>query len=65
MDNKLKKTIPEEISPEVHAVMEACISHAEDLLNSTEKLLQDNPNIAYHLASLSLEEIGKATLVLI
>jgi len=40
-----------------------CLDHARDLIASTERVLaNDNsfPNIAYHLAILALEGIGKA-----
>lgn len=40
-----------------------CIDHARDLVASAELLLANDeayPNIAYHLAALALEEIGKA-----
>jgi AbiV family abortive infection protein len=40
-----------------------CLDHAGDLIASAERLLPDEggyPNIAYHLAILAMEEIGKA-----
>jgi AbiV family abortive infection protein len=40
-----------------------CLDHARDLIASAERLLPDDggyPNIAYHLAILAMEEIGKA-----
>jgi AbiV family abortive infection protein len=40
-----------------------CLDHARDLIASAERLLPDDggyPNIAYHLAILALEEIGRA-----
>jgi AbiV family abortive infection protein len=40
-----------------------CFDHARDLIASAEVLLPENggyPNIAYHLAILALEEVGKA-----
>jgi AbiV family abortive infection protein len=43
-----------------------CLDHARDLIASAERVLgQDNAhaNIAYHLAILALEEIGKAGMV--
>jgi AbiV family abortive infection protein len=42
---------------------ELCLDHARDLIASAERLLPEEgayPNIAYHLALLALEEIGKA-----
>lgn len=43
----------------------ACLSHAEDLIKSANRILSDEnlPHIAYHLATLAFEEIGKATLI--
>jgi AbiV family abortive infection protein len=44
--------------------MAACIDHAHDLLDSaTAVLAAHRPNIAYHLAALSLEEIGRRALL--
>jgi AbiV family abortive infection protein len=40
-----------------------CLDHARDLVAAAERLLADDhsyPNIAYHLAILAVEEIGKA-----
>jgi AbiV family abortive infection protein len=40
-----------------------CLDHARDLIASAERVLADDsayPNIAYHLAILAMEEIGKA-----
>jgi AbiV family abortive infection protein len=40
-----------------------CFDHARDLIASAERLLPEDggyPNIAYHLAILALEEVGKA-----
>jgi AbiV family abortive infection protein len=40
-----------------------CFDHARDLIASAEQLLPESggyPNIAYHLAILALEEVGKA-----
>lgn len=44
--------------------MQACIDHANDLLDAA-KLLQASgkANIAYHLAALSLEELGRRQLI--
>jgi AbiV family abortive infection protein len=46
-------------------LMAACYEHAGELLNAARKLLEEpaTPNIAYHLALLGLEEIGKAGLI--
>jgi AbiV family abortive infection protein len=42
-----------------------CLSHAANLIAAAERVLKDNgfPNIAYHLALLALEEIGKASMI--
>jgi AbiV family abortive infection protein len=40
-----------------------CLDHARDLIAAAERVLADDnayPNIAYHLAILAMEEIGKA-----
>jgi AbiV family abortive infection protein len=44
--------------------MQACIEHARDLIDAA-KLVQtsDKPNIAYHLAALALEELGRRELI--
>jgi AbiV family abortive infection protein len=45
--------------------MAACHAHATDLINAAARLLEDpaTPNLAYHLALLALEEIGRARLI--
>jgi AbiV family abortive infection protein len=50
---------------EAGKVRAACHAHATDLLNAAKKLLDEpaTPNLAYHLALLALEEIGKAGLI--
>lgn len=42
-----------------------CLEHASDLVASAERVFEDNrfANIAYHLAILALEEIGKAGMI--
>jgi AbiV family abortive infection protein len=42
-----------------------CIDHAGDLIEAAERVLRGNgyPNIAYHLAVLAMEEIGKAGMI--
>lgn len=44
-------------------IVEACRNHAEDLFCAAQKLQTEAPNVAYHLATLALEELGKAQLV--
>ncbi len=47
-----------------HKAMQACLLQAEDLLNAAKASLEkDIPQIAYNLASLALEEIGKRELI--
>src|SRR5712675_513494 len=50
---------------ESKGAIEACFSHARDLLRAAKRVLDDEklPNIAFHLATLALEEIGKASLL--
>jgi len=44
--------------------MEACSSHARDLFDGAKLLREKSlPNLAYHLATLSLEELGKTQLI--
>jgi AbiV family abortive infection protein len=46
------------------ATMAACLAHARDLLNSARAVqAAGHPNIAYHLAALVLEEIGRRELL--
>jgi AbiV family abortive infection protein len=48
----------------IDAAMAACLTHARDLLNSARVVqAQGHPNIAYHLAALALEEIGRRELL--
>jgi len=49
----------------VKLIIEVCHEHATCLLNASKTILENNdlPNIAYHLATLALEEIGKAEIV--
>ena len=43
---------------------EVCLAHASDLLRAARAIQeQDLPHIAYHLATLALEEIGKTELI--
>jgi AbiV family abortive infection protein len=51
-------------STEPTRLRDICLSHADDLIRSAERVLHDGyPNIAYHLAVLALEEIGKAGMI--
>lgn len=42
---------------------DACLKHARHLLVCAQKIESDSPHLAYHLATLTLEEIGKSFLV--
>src|SRR5262245_14927698 len=52
------------VDEQFHAALKACVAHARDLLESA-KLVQHSgrSNIAYHLATLALEEIGRRELL--
>lgn len=53
-------------APPHHEQRRLCLEHARDLIASAERVLgNDNahPNIAYHLAILALEELGKAGMI--
>jgi AbiV family abortive infection protein len=50
--------------PEALRAIEACRSHAQDLFDGAKLLREKSlPNLAYHLATLALEELGKAQLI--
>jgi len=50
--------------PEALKLIEACRNHAQDLYGAAELLKEQGlPNVAYHLATLALEELGKAQLI--
>jgi AbiV family abortive infection protein len=50
--------------PQTAKIIEACRSHAQDLFQAAQRLKNDGlPHVAYHLATLALEELGKAQLV--
>jgi hypothetical protein len=45
--------------PEAIQAMEACRCHAQDLFDGAKLLREKSlPNLAYHLATLALEELG-------
>ncbi|HEY1214708.1 MAG TPA: AbiV family abortive infection protein [Bryobacteraceae bacterium] len=50
---------------EVEPVLEACLKNAEALIASSEAVLgvSGSAHVAYHLAVLSLEEVGKSILL--
>jgi AbiV family abortive infection protein len=41
----------------------ATLSHADDLLKAAGRLMPDLPHLAFHFAALALEEVGRATLL--
>jgi AbiV family abortive infection protein len=50
-------------SDELVAALDACVTHARDLLESAKAVqTSGRSNIAYHLATLALEELGKREL---
>ena len=50
--------------PALVAAMEACVKHARDLFDSSKAVEEKgHPNIAYHLAALALEELGRRELL--
>jgi len=55
---------PVQPSDNKSAAMQACVEHAKALLESA-RAVQDtgHPNIAYHLAELALEELGRRELI--
>ena len=51
-------------NPDALKLIEACRNHAQDLYRAANLLKeQGQPNVAYHLATLALEELGKAQLI--
>jgi AbiV family abortive infection protein len=54
------------LDPQKQAAMRACVDHARALLNSARAVQEiGHCNIAYHLAALSLEELGRRELLAI
>lgn len=45
---------------DIKALRAACLEHAQELLTASRRLEPDYPHLAYHLATLALEEIGKS-----
>lgn len=61
-----EKSPSDVISPEMISARSACLDHADDLLAAAKAVHDINkPNIAYHLATLALEEVGKAGILFI
>jgi AbiV family abortive infection protein len=53
-----------DIKPQTLAAMEACVAHGKALLESARAVqASGHPNIAYHLAALCLEEVGRRSLL--
>jgi len=63
---KKKTKVNQQLIPQkTQKAMNACLSHAQDLLTAAKRMLQNEerfPNIAFHLGVLAMEEIGKAGL---
>ena len=58
------RNLPDRIPSNVQATIDGCVAHAGDLLTAAKTVLaQKLPHIAYHLATLALEEIGKAGII--
>ena len=56
--------IKPDIKPQTLAAMDACVAHGRALLESAKAVqASGHPNIAYHLAALSLEEVGRRSLL--
>jgi AbiV family abortive infection protein len=55
--------VPQELSEATRQAYDASLAHAKDLLEAAKKLQPSHPHIAYHLAALSLEEVGRSTLL--
>jgi AbiV family abortive infection protein len=52
-----------DIGEATQAAVDAALSHADDLLAAARLLSPAFPNLAFHLAALSLEEVGRSTLI--
>ena len=53
-----------DLKPQTIAAMEACVAHGRALLESAKTVqASGHPNIAYHLAALCLEEVGRRSLL--
>jgi AbiV family abortive infection protein len=51
---------------QVKKLIKTCVAHSNDLLNGAKLLFENGKgNIAYHLATLALEELGKSTMIVI
>jgi len=60
----MSSTGERQIDEKTIAAMKACIDHARALLDSARAVQAANhPNVAYHLAALALEEIGRRELI--
>lgn len=56
--------IPMPVDEQLVAALAACVDHARDLIESAKALrLAGKPNIAYHLGTLALEELGRRELL--
>jgi AbiV family abortive infection protein len=56
--------IAPDVKPHSLTAMDACVAHGKDLLASAKAVqAAGHPNIAYHLAALCLEEVGRRSLL--
>jgi len=62
MDNA--KVSEKDLTPE-QVVHSRCVKHAKDLLDSAKLVLVTAPSVAFHLALVALEELGKGQMVAI
>lgn len=63
MAEKNSPKFPRKISADLKEFSRVCQEHSEELIKSARTLAASgSPHIAYHLAALSLEELGKAVL---
>lgn len=53
---------PDGISESTQRFVADTLAHSDDLLAAAKRLLPEFPHLAYHLAALALEEVGRATL---
>ena len=54
---------PLHLSQETKRDADASLDHATDLLDAARLLMPRFPHLAYHFATLSLEEVGRSTLL--
>lgn len=50
---------------DIKKIRDACLAHAGDLLAAARHVAPASPHVAYHLATLCLEELGKSQILLL